>query len=109
MIRKKKKKKKKKVTGPSGPVIIACHWPELARRLQIAGGPVLIVEACGVNHPSIVRETSHFGLFPAFFPERPAFLALFRINKINENRTNFTCPETFCSKKLCGNVSDSVT
>ena len=40
MIRKKKKKKKKKkVTGPSGPVIIACHWPELARRVQIAGGP----------------------------------------------------------------------
>ena len=31
-----------------GPVIIACHWPELARRLQIAGGPVLIVEACSI-------------------------------------------------------------
>ena len=37
MIR--KKKKKKKTLWPFGPVIIACHWPELARRLQIGGGP----------------------------------------------------------------------
>ena len=29
----------KKMCGPYGPVIIACHWPELARRLQIAGRP----------------------------------------------------------------------
>ena len=28
-----------KVTGPYGPVIIPCHWPELARRFQKAGGP----------------------------------------------------------------------
>ncbi len=35
-----------KVTGPYGPVIIPCHWPELARRFQKVSGPVLIVEAC---------------------------------------------------------------
>ena len=33
------RKKKKKLCGPYGPVIIACHWPELARRLQIASRP----------------------------------------------------------------------
>ena len=32
----------------------------------------------GVNRPAIVREITHFGLFPAFLRERPAFLALFR-------------------------------
>ena len=35
----------------------------------------------GVNRPAIVREIPHFGLFPAFLPERPAFLALFQNNK----------------------------
>ena len=35
----------------------------------------------GVNRPAIVREMPHFGLIPAFFPELPAFLALFRSNK----------------------------
>ena len=29
------------------------------------------------NRPAIVWEIPHFGLFPAFSPERPAFLALF--------------------------------
>ena len=42
---------------------------------------------------------------PAFLRERPAFLAIFRSNK---NRNNFSCMETFCSKKLCENVNDSV-
>ena len=31
----------------------------------------------GVNHPAIVREIPHFYVFPAFFPEHPAFLELF--------------------------------
>ena len=35
----------------------------------------------GVNRPAIVREIPHFGLFPAFLRECPAFLALFRNNK----------------------------
>ena len=35
----------------------------------------------GVNRPAIVWEIPHFGLFPAFLPERPAFLALFQIKK----------------------------
>ena len=35
----------------------------------------------GVNRPAIVREILHFGVFPAFLPERPAFLGLFRNNK----------------------------
>ena len=43
---------------------------------------------------------------PSFSPEHPAFLALFRNNK---NRNNFSCTESFCSNKLCENVSDSVT
>ena len=33
------------------------------------------VNGIGVNHPAIVREIPHFDVFPAFFPERPAFLA----------------------------------
>ena len=47
---------RKKVTGPKKSTI-ACHWPELARRLQIAGGPVLIVEAC---NPSLAQTYIHF-------------------------------------------------
>ena len=43
----------------------------------------------GVNRPAIVRGIPHFCLFPAFLPERPAFLALFRITKIAENHNNF--------------------
>ena len=35
------------------------------------------LNSIGVNHPAIVREIPHFSLFPAFFRERPAFLALF--------------------------------
>ena len=34
-------------------------------------------DTIGVNHPAIVREIPHFSLFPAFFRERAAFLALF--------------------------------
>ena len=63
-------------------------------------------DGIGVNRPAIVREIPHFGLFPAFLPERPAFLALFRNYK---NRNNVSCTETFCSKKLCENACDSVT
>ena len=51
----------------------------------------------GVNLPAIVREIPHFGLFPAFLSERPAFLAFFELTKIAENRNNFSCTETFCS------------
>ena len=54
----------------------------------------------GVNRPAIVREMPHFGLFPAFY---------FEITKIAENCTNVSCTDTFCSKKLCENVNDSVT
>ena len=66
----------------------------------------------GVNRPAIVREIPHFGLFPAFpqFSENvPHFWLYFEITKIAENRSNFRCPETFCSKELCENVNDSVT
>ena len=35
----------------------------------------------GVNRPAIVRDIPHFGLFPVFLPERPAFLALFLNNQ----------------------------
>ena len=63
----------------------------------------------GVNRPAIVQEIPHFGLFPAFSPERPALMDLFRNKKIAENRNNYSCTETFCSKNLCKNISDNVT
>ena len=66
----------------------------------------------GVNHPAIVREIPHFGLFPAFphFCENvPHFWLYFEITKIAQNCTNFSCTETFCSKKLCETVNDSDT
>ena len=55
-----------------------------------------ILKHIGVNRPAIVREIPHFGLFPVFLREHPAFLALFRNKKIAENRNNFSCTETFC-------------
>ena len=57
-----RKKKKKKVTGPSGPVIIACHWPELARRLQIAGGPAgqCLLWRPGVTAGQVGHNSSFF-------------------------------------------------
>ena len=64
----------------------------------------------GVNRPAIVREIPHFGLFPAFphFCQNvPHFWLYFEITNIAENRNNFSCTETFCSKKLCENVRDS--
>ena len=66
----------------------------------------------GVNRPAIVREIPHFGLFPAFphFCQNvPHFWLYFEIKKIAENRNHFSSTETFCSKKLCENVSDSIT
>ena len=39
----------------------------------------------------------------------PAFWLYFEITKIAENSNNFSCTETFCSKKLLENVSDSIT
>ena len=62
-----------------------------------------INDSIGVNHPAIVREIPHFGFFPAFphFCQNvPHFWLYFEITKIAENRNNFCCTETFCSKKL---------
>ena len=42
--------------------------------IQLNEGQTII----GVNRPVIVREIPHFGAFPSFLPERPAFLDLFR-------------------------------
>ena len=44
--------------------------------VHVYGNKVIII--IGVNRPAIVREIPHFDLFPAFLPERLAFLALFR-------------------------------
>ena len=66
----------------------------------------------GVNHPAIVREIPHFGLFPAYphFCENVRISGLIlKMEKIAENRNNFRCTDTFCSKKLCENVIGSVT
>ena len=65
-----------------------------------------------VNRPAIVREIPPFGLnVPHFRQKVPHFWLNFEITKIVENRNNFSCrpTEIFCSKKLCENVSDSVT
>ena len=65
-----------------------------------------------VNRPAIVREIPHFGLFSAFPHFRqnvPHFWLYFEITQIVENLNNVSCAETFCPKKLCRNVSDSVT
>ena len=48
-------------------------WPQLQ-----SGQWQAPASGIGVNRPAIVREIPHFVLFPAFLPERPAFLALFR-------------------------------
>ena len=58
----------------------------------------------GVNRPAIVREILHFGLFPAFqhFCEIvPHCWLYFDVTNNGENRNNFRCMETFCSKVLC--------
>ena len=65
----------------------------------------------GVNRPAIMREIPHFGLFPTFphFCENvPHFWLYFEITKISENCTNFSCTETFCSKKRSNNINDSI-
>ena len=57
-----------KVTGPYGPVIIPCHWPELARRFQKAGGPAgqcLLwrpewVQTMDVQGPETQATTEHY-------------------------------------------------
>ena len=61
-------------------------------------GDTSLQKAISVNRPAIVREIQHFGLFPAFLPEHPAFLALFRITKIAENRNNFKLWRHFVRK-----------
>ena len=55
----------------------------LSRRASVAFRllNITVYKPIGVNRPAIVREIPHFSLFPAFLPERPAFLALFWNNK----------------------------
>ena len=47
--------------------------------------------------------------FLYFCQNVPHFWLYFEIKKISENRNNFSCTETFCAKKLCKNVSNSIT
>ncbi len=61
-----------------------------------------IVIHIGVNRPAIVREIPHFGIIPAFphfFQNVPHFWLYFEVTEIAENGNNFSCTETFCSKK----------
>ena len=55
----------------------------VSKKVTIDTPPPLVFDSnnIGVNRPAIVREIPHFGLFPAFLRERPAFLALFQNNK----------------------------
>ena len=57
------------------------------------------------------REIPHFGLFPAspHFRENVLHFWFYFEKKIAESRNNFRCTDTFCSKKLCENVNDSIT
>ena len=69
---------------PPGPVVATVQCQGLTGNLYLSW-PKL--HRC---QPSCNRvEIRHFGLFPAFLPERPAFLALFRITTIAENLNNF--------------------
>ena len=73
---------------------------------------IIIMFPIGVNCPAIVREIPHFGSIPAFqhlFKNVPHFWLYFEVTKIAENRNHFSCTETFCSKKLCQNVSVGIT
>ena len=56
-----------------------------------SGTGTIGTERIGVNRPAILREILHFGLFPVFLRERPAFLALFQNIKNCKNRNNFRC------------------
>ena len=38
----------------------------------------IFIFSYGVNRPAILQDIPHFGVFPAFLGEYPAFLALFR-------------------------------
>ena len=81
-------------------------------RSKIKIPTLYIVDGIGVNRPAIVREIPHFGLFPAFphiWENVPHFWVYFEIPKIAENRNNFSCTETFCSKKLWENFNNSIT
>ena len=64
----------------------------------------LSLSLIGVDRPAIVLDNPAFWIsshIPAFLRDRAAFLALLGNKKIAENRNNFSCTETFCSKKLC--------
>ena len=63
----------------------------------------------GVNHPAIVREIPHFGLFPAFphfLQNIPHFRRYFEITKIAENRNNFAVRRHFVPKISVKDVTE---
>ena len=62
----------------------------------------------GVNRPAIVRKSRILAYFLHFCQNVPHFWPYFEITKMAENRNNFSCMETFCSKKLCENVNDTI-
>ena len=63
------------------------------------------LQSIGVNRPAIVREIPHFGLFPAFLPEHPAFLALFRNNKNLGKSQSFWLYGDILFEKALRNIS----
>ena len=52
-----------------------CRVADVSRSMEFTLTDYIFLNHIGVNRPAIVREILHFGLFPAFFPECPAFLA----------------------------------
>ena len=81
------------------PVSLACDKTTFtsSSRCQLSTVP----QSCG--------KSRIFAYFPHFCENVLHFWLYFEITKIYENRYNFSCTETFCSKKLYENGNDSVT
>ena len=59
--------------------------------------------------PQLCGKSRILAYFPHFRQNIPHFWVYYEITKIAENRNKFSCTETFCSKKLCENLNDTVT
>ena len=58
--------------------------------------------------PQSCGKSCILAYFLRFCENVPHFWVYFEITKIAENGNNFSCIETFCSKKVCENINDSV-
>ena len=89
--------------SPSPPSLSLSPSLPLSLSLSLSRSLSLII---GVHRPAIVRDNPAFILhyFPhsrIFYFATPCRISGFISKKIAENRNNFSCTDTFCSKKLC--------